>query len=76
MCIWFQFGFDISKYSIEFSAAIPSFEFILKRNFDKGVFWVQFGPFTFCVTDNKKINDWFETNYPVKHQKRKEEGER
>ncbi|NBW57159.1 hypothetical protein EBR43_05115 [bacterium] len=75
MSFWLNFGFDISKYSIELNMFIPSFDFVLKRNFDKGMFWFQLGPFTLCVTDNKKINDWFEANYPVRHQKRKEEGQ-
>jgi len=73
MCIWFQFGFDISKYSIEFSAHIPSFRFIFKKNFLKGIVYLEAGPFTISVTDNKKVNDWFETRYQLRERGKENE---
>jgi hypothetical protein len=73
MSVWLNFGFDVSKYSFEFNIFIPSFDFVIKNNLVKGVFWTQFGPFTLSITDNNKINEWFETRISQRSKDNNEE---
>lgn len=56
-----QFGFSLPKYDIEISF-MPSWKWRKTHSPDRGMFVLDFGPFSFSAIDYKKLEEYFTLN--------------